>query len=95
MVDTCHIVPFSESHDDSIGNGMALCPNLHRAFDRGLISISDEYTVLVNTNFAEDTQSVFSLSQFDGQLIKLPYKESLFPDRNRLAAHRERWGFVG
>ena len=94
MVDACHIVPFSESHDDSIGNGIALCPNLHRAFDRGLISISDDYTVLLNSNFVEDTHSVFSLSQFSGQQIKLPYKESLYPDRARLAAHRARWGFA-
>src|SRR5690606_13110164 len=37
MIDACHIVPFSESHDDTIGNGLSLCPNLHRAFDRHLI----------------------------------------------------------
>ena len=62
MVDACHIIPFSESHDDSVGNGIALCPNLHRAFDRGLISISDNYTVLVSSSFAEDSSSVFALS---------------------------------
>ena len=93
MVDACHIIPFSESHDDSVGNGIALCPNLHRAFDRGLISISDDYTVLVNCNFAEDSNSVFALSQFEGQPIKLPYNESFYPNRDCLAAHRARWGF--
>jgi putative restriction endonuclease len=35
MIDACHIIPFSESHDDTISNGISLCPNLHRAFDRG------------------------------------------------------------
>ncbi|WP_370584566.1 hypothetical protein [Parapedobacter sp. ISTM3] len=25
-------MPFSVSHDDRIGNGIALCPNMHRAF---------------------------------------------------------------
>ena len=93
MVDACHIIPFAESHDDSIGNGIALCPNLHRAFDRGLISISDDFTVLVNSNFAEDINSVFALSQFEGQPIKLPYNESFYPSQNCLAAHRARWGF--
>lgn len=33
--------------DDTIGNGLSLCPNLHHAFDRGLIAIDDEYRVLV------------------------------------------------
>ena len=93
MVDACHIIPFSESHDDSIGNGIALCPNLHRAFDRGLISISDDYTVLINSNFAEDVNSVFALSQFVGNPIKLPYNESFYPNKDCLAAHRARWGF--
>ena len=93
MVDACHIIPFSESHDDSVGNGIALCPNLHRAFDRGLISISDDYTVLVSSSFAEDSSSVFALSQFEGQPIKLPYNESFYPNRDCLAAHRARWGF--
>jgi putative restriction endonuclease len=39
MIDACHIVPFNESYDDTVTNGIALCPNLHRAFDRGLIAI--------------------------------------------------------
>jgi len=34
MIDACHIIPFSISYDDTITNGIALCPNLHRAFDR-------------------------------------------------------------
>ncbi len=93
MVDACHIIPFSETHDDTVGNGIALCPNLHRAFDRGLISISDDYTVMVNSNFAEDASSVFALSQFEGHPIKLPYNESFYPNRECLAAHRARWGF--
>lgn len=27
MVDACHIVPFSEGYDDTLTNGIALCPN--------------------------------------------------------------------
>jgi putative restriction endonuclease len=46
MVDACHIMPFAESHDDTISNGIALSPSLHRAFDRGLISISSDHRVL-------------------------------------------------
>ena len=93
MVDACHIVPFSESHDDSIGNGIALCPNLHRAFDKGLIAISDDYTVLVNKHIAEDKSSAFNLSQFAGQPLKLPYSENLFPTLENVRAHRKKWGY--
>ncbi len=41
MIDACHIVPFAKSHNDTISNGLALCPTLHRAFDRFLIGIDE------------------------------------------------------
>ncbi|MDR2652221.1 MAG: HNH endonuclease [Prevotellaceae bacterium] len=69
MADACHIMLFSESYDDIQTNGIALCPNLHRVFDRGLISIADGYTILINRNFVENQKSVFSLSQFAGKQI--------------------------
>jgi putative restriction endonuclease len=53
MVDACHIVPFRISFDDSLINGIALCPNMHRAFDPGLIAIDEEYRVVVSKNFME------------------------------------------
>jgi len=93
MVDACHIVPFSESYDDTLTNGIALCPNLHRAFDRGLISISDDFTVLINKNFIEDKSSAFSLSQFENQKIILPYSEELYPALGNLYKHRDKNGF--
>jgi putative restriction endonuclease len=93
MVDACHIVPFSECYDDTLSNGIALCPNLHRAFDRGLISISDDFTVLVNQNFVENKKSAFSLSQFENQKIILPYSEELYPALENLHKHRNKNGF--
>lgn len=91
MVDACHIVPFSESYDDSLQNGIALSPNLHRAFDRGLIALSDDYRVITNNNFSE-TPSVFSIKQFDGMQILLPKDDTQYPGLENLRKHRERFG---
>lgn len=93
MVDACHIVPFSDGYDDTLSNGIALCPNLHRAFDRGLISISDDYTVLINKNFVESRTSAYNLSQFESQKIFLPITANLYPSLENLAKHREKYGF--
>jgi putative restriction endonuclease len=93
MVDACHIVPFSEGYDDTLTNGIALCPNLHRAFDRGLISIADDYTILVNKNFIENQKSAFNMSQFAGKQIFLPFSESLFPSLENISFHRKKFGF--
>ena len=91
MIDACHIVPFSESHDDTITNGISLCPNLHRAFDRGLISLDTEYRVLVKS-FTEQ-ENFYSIKQFDGRQILLPNNKQYFPSQENIAAHRLRHNF--
>ena len=93
MVDACHIVPFSECYDDTLSNGIALCPNLHRAFDRGLISVSDDYTVLVNKNFVENKNSVYNISQFAGKQLILPENKDLYPSLENFAKHRCKFSF--
>lgn len=83
MVDACHIVPFSISFDDTITNGIALCPNLHRAFDRGLITISEDYRVIVSGWFVEE-ESCYGIRQFAGKEILLPVRKEWWPDVEKL-----------
>ena len=87
MVDACHIVPFSESYDDTITNGIALCPNLHRAFDRGLIAIDCHYKVLVSKTFQEDGMN-YSIKIFENQKIALPKLERYYPLAENFDWHR-------
>ncbi|QBG48784.1 HNH endonuclease [Verrucomicrobia bacterium S94] len=92
LIDACHIVPFSQSHDDTVTNGLALCPTLHRAFDRGLIAIEPEnYRVLVSTRMTEPVTSTYSIQQFNGQEIKLPRNRNHRPSPQNLAEHLERF----
>jgi putative restriction endonuclease len=90
LVDACHIVPFSVSHNDTIGNGISLCPNLHRAFDRGLISIDAEYRVLISDSFSETEESPYSFRQWQGKPIALPANPQYYPSPENLATHREK-----
>ncbi|MEQ9303971.1 MAG: HNH endonuclease [Marinoscillum sp.] len=92
MIDACHIVPWAESHDDTVTNGISLCPNLHRAFDRGLISVDDDYRVILSDAFME-SESPFNLSQFRNQQLILPAENRYCPSRGNLEWHRKRWGF--
>jgi putative restriction endonuclease len=91
MIDACHIVPFSESHDDTITNGISLCPNLHRAFDRGLISLDTEYRVLVKP-FTEQ-ENFYSIKQFEGKQMLFPNNINYFPAQENLSSHRLRHNF--
>ncbi|WP_079718442.1 HNH endonuclease [Parapedobacter luteus] len=63
--------PFSVSHDDRIGNGIALCPNMHRAFDRGLLSVDEDYRVIVSPHFTEDEGHGTKLSANTRKLVLL------------------------
>jgi putative restriction endonuclease len=86
MIDACHIVPFSFSKDDTIPNGISLCPNLHRAFDRGLITINKDFIVRVSPILKEN-ESTYSIRQFDGKPIQLPQYEMWFPSIEALKWH--------
>jgi putative restriction endonuclease len=88
MIDACHIVPFSESYDDTITNGIALCPNLHRAFDRGLIGIDEDYRVIVSNSFKEE-ESSYRIRIYEKQEIMLPKIKIYFPLKNNFEWHRD------
>jgi putative restriction endonuclease len=90
MIDACHIVPFSESYDDTISNGIALCPNLHRAFDRGLIGIDENYRVIVSDKFIEN-ESGFNIKRFKNKEILLPKSINYYPSISNLEKHRNRF----
>lgn len=88
LVDACHIVPFAISKDDTITNGISLSPNIHRAFDRGLITINSEYIIRVSPAIKEN-DSPFSLKQFDGKQIILPTNIHFYPSIENLEWHRK------
>lgn len=91
MIDACHIIPFSESGDDTISNGISLCPNLHRAFDRGLISINDNYSVIVK--HFQEAANLYSIRQFEGRKILLPENKIFYPSIENIRSHRMRFNF--
>lgn len=91
MVDACHIVPHAESGINKVTNGLALCPNFHRAFDLGLIGLDDNFRILVKKKLHE-THSPLNLKQWKGKQILLPERDRFWPDMEGIRGHRERFG---
>jgi len=89
LIDACHIVPFSNSYDDTISNGISLTPTVHRAFDRGLISIDENYKVIVSNKFMENGESEYSIQQFSNKHILLPKNSKFHPKLENLDWHRK------
>lgn len=88
LLDACHIVPWAVSHDDTIGNGLALCPNLHRAFDRHLFWIDEDYRVRMAESFGELDGHDYGVQRFNGQQLRLPKVRDWLPRVENLAAQR-------
>jgi putative restriction endonuclease len=91
VVDAAHIVPWSESHNDNITNGMAFCRLCHWTFDEGMIGVRDDYTVITSTLLARDPNVPGFLLTLAGRPIIAPEERDLWPAREALARHRKRF----
>nr|WP_298890782.1 HNH endonuclease [uncultured Acinetobacter sp.] len=78
----------SAKHCLNIDNGLILTPNLDKAFDKGLISFSDEGQILINSNLSSSTLQTLGLHK-DMKLLK-----KMNPSQKEyMAWHREYYSF--
>ncbi len=85
-VQAAHIRPVSDSGTDSVRNGVALCGTVHWMFDRGLLSLDDDYRILQASGKVPDT--IQRLINPGGRMI-LPLQPDLRPHPQFLRSHRE------
>lgn len=81
-VEAAHIRPVEKDGPDIISNGVALSGTAHWMFDRGLVGLNDDLTILVSRQ-ANDVEAIQFMINQSGSLI--------VPSR---AAHRPRAEFV-
>lgn len=94
LIEAAHINPHAKFGINTITIGIPLCVYLHRAFDHGLISLSDNYTILVKGKKTfKETDSPLNLRQFVGQEILLPEADRYYPSLENLRWHQNRFGF--
>ncbi|GAB4536234.1 MAG: HNH endonuclease [Roseibium sp.] len=53
-VEAAHIIPVEKGGNDSVQNGIALSGTVHWMFDRGLLSLSDNYDILPSRHLNYD-----------------------------------------
>jgi len=85
-VQAAHIRPVAHDGPDSIRNGVALSGTVHWMFDRGLISVDDDWSILIAKDRLPDT--VIRLLREDRRLLP-PKRASLQPHIQFLRYHRE------
>lgn len=89
MVDACHIEQFAKTFNNHPTNGIALCPNLHRAFDRGIVSVNDNYEITLSKSFKENVESDYSFHKLAGKSIILPKESKYYPSLEGFAWHHK------
>ncbi|MDK9718520.1 MAG: HNH endonuclease [Trichlorobacter sp.] len=91
VVEAAHIVPWSESRNDDIRNGMALCRLCHWGFDEGMLGVSINYQVITASSIGLAPNFAGSLQTLTGRAIIQPGDTALRPAQEYLGEHRHRW----
>ncbi len=92
LLNASHIIPWSRNVELRADprNGLALCAIHDRAFDRGLLTITESFTVHSSKRVkarASGELHIVALVKVDGQAIMLPKR--FHPAAEALAYHRE------
>jgi putative restriction endonuclease len=87
-VEAAHIRPVEYQGPDSINNGLALSGTAHWMFDRGLIGLGDDLSILVSRH-VNDVESVERILPPSRRALS-PNDPALAPHPRFLAWHRER-----
>ena len=86
-VEAAHIRPVEHDGPDIVSNGIALSGTAHWMFDRGLVGLGDDMTILVSRQ-ANDADSVRSMINDTGHLIA-PQRMANRPRLEFVRWHRE------
>ncbi len=80
-VDAAHIRPVGNDHNgpDSVRNGIALSRSIHWMFNRGLLSLTDDYEILVVKKLVPDP--IRRLLNRDSRIL-LPTDPRVYPPRD-------------
>jgi putative restriction endonuclease len=87
-LDAAHVIPVSENGSDHPANGIPLTKDLHWAFDRGLIGVAGDRTILVPSSVSAIAGNEF-LRDLHGQPIREARQQNLRVMDEALEWHRQ------
>ena len=85
LVEAAHLIPWSESNDDSVQNGIALMPTYHRAMDANLIAPCTTGVWKISDALKDSRFKDFELFQeLEGKSVILPSNSGHQPNNEAL-----------
>lgn len=91
LVQGAHIIPWANSGNDDIRNGLSLCPSHHWMFDHLMVTIRPNYTIWLSDWLKQDQNHAENTLEFKDREILLPEQDQFFPAKEALADHNERF----
>ena len=88
VLDAAHIKSFSNNGPNSANNGLLLRTDIHKLFDKGYITVNDEYKVEVSKRLNEDYGNGKIYYDFHGKkLFNIPENKNDIPAKEFLYWH--------
>ena len=85
--DCCHILPVADLGPDEISNSLLLCKTMHWALDHFLISLEDDFRIIVSDAFDPRYKSLLN----ENGHARIPADPALQPSVRYLRQHRARF----
>jgi len=90
VLDASHIKPYAEGGPHSVSNGLLLRKDLHTLFDRGYMTITEDYRIEVSKRIKEDYGNGREYYQMHGKpLVVLPSNILELPSREYIRWHNK------
>jgi putative restriction endonuclease len=88
VLEAAHIRPYADDGPHRISNGLLLRADLHKLFDDGYVTVTEDYRVLVSPRIKEEFENGHEYYRFDKQpLAKTPEDPLNKPSRDFLRWH--------
>ena len=88
-LDAVHIKPFGKSGPHSVNNGVLLRSDIHKLFDTGYVTISDDYRFEVSKRIQEEFENGRDYYTMHGKEIQVPHDKIFKPGPNFILWHNE------
>lgn len=89
VLEAAHIKPYAVEGPHDVRNGLLLRSDLHRLFDKGYVTVTDDRRLEVSSRLHQDYSNGRSYYPLHGQTIALPSDKRCVPDPEFLRWHNE------
>jgi len=89
VLEAAHIRSYAAEGPHEIANGLLLRSDLHRLFDKGYVTVSEDLCLEVSVRLREDYSNGKSYYPLHGQHIALPLDTRLAPSAEFLRWHQD------